>query len=172
MDLRIEPCTAADLSRLLAGPVDPRSAAHHRERSALQDSGEATYLLAWRGAENVGRATLYHRSKYAAVRARHPGTAEINALEATPQGQGIGSALIAAAEAIAARRGHDAVGLAVEPGNSRARRLYERLGYFPWGHGEVIDIWTEPRPGGDVEHRDPCDYLRKALPREDSAPAR
>lgn len=162
--LRIEPCTAADLARLLADDdASPHLIAHHRERSALQAAGDGVYLLAWRGESNVGRATLSFASKYENVRRVRPGTAEINALEATPQGEGIGTALLRAAGAIACRRGHRTIGLAVEPSNPRARRLYERLGYALWGHGQVIDEWIEIHADHTVDHRDPCDYLIKTL---------
>lgn len=161
--LRIGPCTAADLAVLLADAPSAHLAAHHRERFALQGDGRASYLLAWQGRRNVGRTTLYPESKYESVRALHPRAAEINALAADPPGQGTGTALIAAAEAVARRHGHPVIGLAVEPSNPRARSLYERLGYLPWGHGQVIDEWTETRPDRTVEHRDPCDYLVKDL---------
>lgn len=165
--LRIEPCTEDDLEVLLADDPSPHLAAHHRERFALQCADEATYLLAWRGDLNIGRATVYVESKYHAVRCARPGTAEINALEADPQGRGTGTALIAAAEAIAARNGHPALGLAVEPSNPRARRLYERLGYRSWGHGQVIDEWTEVHADYTIRHRDACDYLIRPIERQD-----
>src|SRR5262249_18293518 len=45
------------------------------------------------------------------------------------QGQGIGTALVRAAEELAIERGFGAAELGVEDSNPRARRLYERLGY-------------------------------------------
>jgi GNAT superfamily N-acetyltransferase len=96
--LRIEPCSANDLEHLLAQDLPAHAVADHRERFALQAVGAATYLLAWRGDRHVGRATLYTESKYGEVRRLHPGLAEINGLDADPQGQGTGTALIAAAE--------------------------------------------------------------------------
>lgn len=91
----------------------------------------------------------------------------MNALEARPQGQGIGTATIGAAENEAARRGASVVGLAVEVDNDGARRLYERLGYVQWGHGLVIDRWTERDDRGEVvrEHADECFYFTKRLAR-------
>ncbi|GAB3917745.1 hypothetical protein GCM10011575_41730 [Microlunatus endophyticus] len=163
MELRVEPCSELDLERLLSQDLVPHVAAHHRERFALQGAGAATYLLAWRGHQNVGRATIYNESKYRPVRVTYPATAEINALEAYPQRQGIGTALIAAAESRAAHRRFPSIGLAVEPSNPDARRLYERLGYVLWGRGRVVDEWVEPRDDGDLVHRDPCDYLIKSL---------
>ena len=56
--LSIRRCSAADLARLLAAAPDPRDARHHRERFAMQDAGQATYLLAWRGGDLAGRCTV------------------------------------------------------------------------------------------------------------------
>lgn len=168
MRLRIDPCSADDLERLLSADLPEHVAAEHRERFALQIAGAATYLLAWRGHQHVGRATVYADSKYEPVRQAYPRTAEINALDADPRGQGIGTALIGAAETVAKRQGYSTIGLAVEPTNAAARRLYERLGYVPWGRGQVIDEWTEHRDDGStVDHHDPCDYLIKVLPNAD-----
>ena len=75
---------------------------------------------------------LFKNSKYAEVRAAHE-VAEINALHAYVPKQGIGTAIIHAAETIAADWSRSAIGLAVGPDNHVARRLYERLGYQPWG---------------------------------------
>lgn len=164
MTLRIAPCSAEELEVLLSLDLPSHVATDHRERFALQRKGEATYLLAWQGNRNVGRATLYAQSKYEVVRESHPGVAEINALDANPQGRGTGSALIAAAEAVAGRRGHSEVGLGVELSNSRARRLYQRLGYTLWGGGQIVDEWTEHHDSGaDIRHADLCDYLIKPL---------
>jgi ribosomal protein S18 acetylase RimI-like enzyme len=49
------------------------------------------------------------------------------------RGQGVGQALIAAICAEAARRGHEEVRLDVVDTNTRARALYERLGFRPVG---------------------------------------
>lgn len=161
--LRVEPCSESDLEHLLSQDLTLHVAAHHRERFALQRSGVASYLLAWRGPQNVGRATIYNESKYEPVRAAHPGAAEINALEAEPRRQGIGTAIITAAELVAARQGRASMGLAVEPSNPGARRLYERLGYVLWGRGEVVDEWVESGTHGKFVHQNPCDYLIKPL---------
>jgi GNAT superfamily N-acetyltransferase len=144
--------------------------------SAASAAGEATtcdpasgalalYLLAWQGPEVVGRVTLLLRSRYPEVRSLLAGMAEMNALEARPQGQGIGTALILAGQREAKRRGTPILGLAVEVANHGARRLYERLGYVLWEHGLVIDRWTEKDDKGRAvrEHADQCFYLTKAL---------
>lgn len=131
----------------------------------MQDRGEATYLLAWDGDQPCGRATVFHRSKYEQVRDVLGDVPELNGLEATPRGLGIGSRLIAAAEERATALGAPLIGLAVEHGNADARRLYERLGYVDWGYGDVVDRWSERDGTGTVvrEHADLCSYLVKDL---------
>lgn len=157
-------CTAADLELAVGAAPGRADADHLRERFGRQSAGEALLLLAWRQQRPVGRATLLLASTYEQVRSAHPRLAEINALEADPQGEGTGTALIEAALAICTARGIPALGLAVDPGN-RALRLYRRLGFEGWSGGSVVDVWTEHRDDGTVlEHADPCDYLLRAVP--------
>jgi GNAT superfamily N-acetyltransferase len=154
-----------DLEALRSRDIAPHDLRHHEERWASQLRQEAVYLLAWRGTQVAGRVTLLLRSRYPEVRSVLGEGAEMNALEARPQGQGIGTALIRASEQEAERRAAPILGLAVEVQNNRARRLYERLGYVLWGHGLVIDRWTERDDNGMVvkEHADECFYLTKPL---------
>ncbi|MEW1959862.1 GNAT family N-acetyltransferase [Kineococcus sp. NPDC059986] len=164
MSLRVAVCTEEDLARLLVGETSRHTAHDHRERFALQAAGRCAYLLAWDGVLNVGRATLLVASKYAPVRERFPGYAEVNALAAFPQGRGTGTALLRRAEELAAARGHDGIGLAVDPDDPGPRRLYERLGYRGWGGGPVVDEWVELlQDGGSRDHADPSEYLAKPL---------
>lgn len=53
----------------------------------------------------------------------------ILAVAGTAEGRGVGRALLAAAEDWARRRGHPLITLNVFAQNSRARAIYERLGY-------------------------------------------
>ncbi len=163
--VQVRPCTEEDLRQLLQGSTSRHDGDHHRERFDLQTRGQAVYLLAWRGPRNVGRATLYLASKYDGVRSRYPDAAEINALAADPAGQGTGTALIRVAEDHAIARDRTAVGLAVEPSNPAARRLYERLGYRLWDGEQVIDQWTHVADDGTLTHHaNACDYLIHSLP--------
>ncbi|WP_433168405.1 N-acetyltransferase family protein [Kribbella sp. CA-247076] len=161
MDIR--PATQADLERLIAS-AEPASQHHLRERWETQHRGDGLFLLAHRDGEVVGHTMLFSRSKYAEVRAAHD-VAEINALHAYVPGQGVGTAIIRAAEAIAVDWAKPAIGLAVEADNAGARRLYDRLGYRPWDGADVVDTWTEKDAEGNVvrSHADPCTYLLKPL---------
>jgi RimJ/RimL family protein N-acetyltransferase len=160
----VRPAVSQDVDLLIAAEESAAAKAHHRTRWGLQERGDGLFLLALRDHEYVGHMALLRGSKYAEVRAAYD-AAEINALHAYRQGQGIGTAMIAAGEARAADWGHPVIGLAVEPGNVRARRLYERLGYREWDNGLVLDDWTEEDENGVVVriHRDPCHYLLKEL---------
>ena len=64
------------------------------------------------------------------------------------QRRGIGTALIRAAEALAAENGFPAVELGVEDSNPAARRLYERLDYRSVSRMDfVYDGAPRPNPG-------------------------
>ncbi len=160
----ITPATQAEVDRLIA-PAEPAARHHLRERWDLQQRGEGLFLLARRDGEIVGHTMLLSQSKYAAVRAAAD-PAEINALHAYVQGQGIGTAIIRAAEEIAAGNwSRSSIGLAVGADNPGARKLYERLGYDLLDGPPVVDIWTEQDAEGNIvrSHADPCDYLLKKL---------
>ncbi len=61
------------------------------------------------------------------------------------RGRGVGRALLEAAHAWAASKGAEAVQLHVWSWNTRARELYERLGYATRGLVMEIPLWGEPR---------------------------
>ena len=100
---------------------------------------------------------------------RYPDVAELWMLSVAEswQGLGVGSALIAALEDVAAERGHTRVQLSVEFDNPDADRLYRRLGYRP--HGTRMESW--PVDGcdgnglrGGEEFVTTTQVLRKQLP--------
>ena len=77
--------------------------------------------------------------------------------------RGIGTGLIATAEAEAATGGATRVYLGVEPDNVDGRRLYERLGYEEWPHGAVATGWMVDRGGRRHYHRTTVHVLVKRL---------
>jgi ribosomal protein S18 acetylase RimI-like enzyme len=163
--MKVGPCTRESMRRLEALATDHADLVHHRERWAWHGQGTAIYLLAWQDDRLVGRATLLKASKYEEVRAAFPGAWEMIALEARPQGRGVGTRLIAEAERQAAASQAPVLGLAVGPDNAGARRLYRRLGYVETQLREVIDEWEERDKVGRVvrAHADACLYLMKPL---------
>ena len=78
------------------------------------------------------------------------------------RGEGIGSWLVQAAEGIARKRGFSMTTIAVAKDNTRARRLYERMGYVIYG--------DDPGRWSYLDHRgrirrvhEPCWLLEKNL---------
>jgi GNAT superfamily N-acetyltransferase len=54
--------------------------------------------------------------------------------------QGIGTGLITQAEQLVKGRNHSTLAFGVDTGNRRPMRLYRRLGYREWDHGEVDTV--------------------------------
>jgi GNAT superfamily N-acetyltransferase len=118
-----------------------------------------TYLVAWDGDEPVGHA-------HVAWEGGHVGVPEIQDMYVLParRGQGIGAALVEAAERLAAERGHARMSLSVSEGG-QARPLYERLGYVDSGVPPVRVKGTIMIRGEPLEVDDTLVYLVKSLAR-------
>lgn len=87
---------------------------------ARLDQGDGFYLVAWDGEQPAGHAHLALTDP-----------PELQDVEVVAQyrRRGVGSALTAAAEAEALRRGFDRLRVTVSVGNAAAQALYRRLGY-------------------------------------------
>jgi ribosomal protein S18 acetylase RimI-like enzyme len=78
--------------------------------------------------------------------------------------QGIGTTLVHAAERRLFETGRYRVALAVQLDNHDAARLYGKLGYRDWGHGEVVCYArTTLRNGAVLEEPEQCYVLVKDL---------
>lgn len=165
MELEVRPCSRSDLRTLEGKGVAPRELGLVESRYAWQKLGDAVQLLAWIEGEYVGRATLLMRSKYSSVQDLIGEIPEVNALEASLRGRGVGTALLDEAERQATQFGATAIGLAVEPSNASAIRLYAHRGFVEWQHGTVVDSWNEVDEGGKLvaTHDDICTYMTKEL---------
>ena len=101
----------------------------HRALLARQAAGDASYLVAWRGAEPVGVGLVRW-----AGRGPVPEPEITNLHVSEPlQSQGIGTAIVRLAEDLVRGRGHRRVVIGVDEDNVRAAALYERLGYRDTG---------------------------------------
>jgi GNAT superfamily N-acetyltransferase len=142
----------------------------HAERLVRQQSGEITCLVAWDDQIPVGYVFLrWPGSSGATVQGRSLGCVELGDLSvvASARRRGAGRMLLEAAEALAAERGHDLIGLEVatsNPFNEAARALYERLGYRDAGLDTFTSGYTYWDAGGRP-HRDeePHLYMTKRL---------
>ena len=142
---------------------EPDATQLHRHRSERTDG--SVYLLAWVDGVVVGHALVTPASKYPEIEEQLGAFPEVNGLDvADPYRlQGIGTALMEAARTKAVRLGSDRSGLAVEPGNVPATRLYDVLG-FQQTHLAVVDVWTwVDRDGSEYEERDSCMYWVQAI---------
>ncbi|WP_143229547.1 GNAT family N-acetyltransferase [Actinophytocola xanthii] len=134
------------------------------DRLARQADGRGMLLVAWHRRRPVGDVYLWwERAEEPELQIFLPGTPLLTHLEVhvDHRARGTGTALVAAAERELGRRGHRAVALAVELGNIRAGRLYQRLGYRDWPHPPIrCYSLTDGRGRREAEI---CRILVKAL---------
>jgi ribosomal protein S18 acetylase RimI-like enzyme len=90
-----------------------------------QEAGGSVLLVAWDGDRHLGAGQLDLRGEVPELRNLH--------VDGAARGQGVGTALIRAAERLVGVGGRLRVGVGLD--NPRARALYERLGYR--GTGEI-----------------------------------
>jgi ribosomal protein S18 acetylase RimI-like enzyme len=125
---------------------------HYLNLFNQQQRGQASLLVAWwRGIPIGSGAVWWPGPRDTQIAAVFPGCPEIFALEVIEQrrSQGVGKRLVVVAEALAQARGHTCIGLGVALTNSRARILYERLGYRAWVGGTYLDRSQRLDPNGE-----------------------
>lgn len=164
--MEITVCRAEDLDVLQRLMPSSSVDGHHAARFARQQAGDSSYLIPWLDGRPVGHAEVrWTGCKAPEVRAAHATCPEINGLFVWPESlrsQGIGTALVRAAERMAHERGIGAMGLGVGEDNPRAAALYARLGYRPTV--AYVDRWAYPDADGvRQEQADPCVFLIKKL---------
>ena len=120
MDIDIRPCVAAEVAVLAA--LEPAGRGFASQAFTNQDEGRSTFLIAWHGQTPCGSCEV--------TLGVQPALLNLNVGEIV-RGQGVGTALIRAAESVVGPSGELSIGVATD--NSAARRLYERLGYRTTG---------------------------------------
>lgn len=126
------------------------------DRLNMQDGGHGLLLVAWKGGVAVGDVYVWlGAAEEPELRAHLPDVALITHLEvvAGRRGEGIGTELLRAAERRLWDLGHKQVALGVGLDNRDAQRLYARLGYTEWPHGQVSTTEVVYHPGGERELR-------------------
>ncbi|HVX42028.1 MAG TPA: GNAT family N-acetyltransferase [Gemmatimonadaceae bacterium] len=153
LPIAIRPCRADDLRRLeWFGWFTPHRALFE-ETFDRQRRGEALMLVAEARDFPVGQIWID------LTRKQSERTAVLWALRVLPglQSSGIGSRLVARAEALIRTRGYAWSEIGVDRGNDAARRLYERLGYVVVGADHhYVDYTT---PSGEHERMEVDEWL-------------
>lgn len=112
----------------------------HESHYSGQLTGSTTYLVAWRREEPLGSGVVQWDGCIGTeARDAFPRAVEFNHLQVRDEyrSQGVGTALIAAAEKLIAREGKHQIAIGVDEDNSRAERLYLSLGYRKTG---IVDV--------------------------------
>ncbi|PCN49687.1 GNAT family N-acetyltransferase [Curtobacterium sp. 'Ferrero'] len=131
---------------------EPPGRRYARWAAAAQDRGELTVLVAWAGTEPVGSGEV--------TAGDEPELRNLR-VDLDHRGRGVGSALIAAAERLAAACGVLRIGVALD--NPDARRLYERAGYVATGEVQEYDYTYVDDDGRQVTAQEASAYLAKNL---------
>jgi GNAT superfamily N-acetyltransferase len=119
-----------------------------RERLEYQRRGHGTLLIAFRDTVPVGHVYLWLAPAVEyEIRAELPGVPLLNRLYVTPADRnvGVGTALVTHAERRLFAMGYRRVALGVRLDNTRAIKLYRRLGYRRWDRPPIV-----ARTGGDL----------------------
>lgn len=136
---KVEVLGSGETARALAFYADYGAADVDFIKSGMQ-TGAITVVMAVAGGADIGGFYLNREPKYALY--RRLGLPELQDLRVaeTHRRRGVGAALVAEAEAMAAVA-HKGLGLSVglHAGFGAAQRLYARLGYIPDGQGVTYD---------------------------------
>jgi GNAT superfamily N-acetyltransferase len=128
--------TIDDFLRLAAQDFFSGSEAEARENLGPFDQSETSFILAYAGAEPVGTVTIRWQPNYPPF--REAGIPFIQNIEIRYdlRGQGYGSRVLAAVEALIGQRSSKAgICVALFDAYGPAQRLYAKRGYLPDGRG-------------------------------------
>jgi ribosomal protein S18 acetylase RimI-like enzyme len=165
----VRPLAAEELA-LIQQALPPEHPEAHVRRLGDQRAGRVTYLVAWADGRALGHALVrWGGATNPELRWRldeHDGHPYVEALLVHPsfRSRSVGSQILDAAEVLVRRQGLDRIGLAVAVENTRARVLYERLGYRDLDIGEFDNAWSYvDEHGNEVAESETCAYLVKDL---------
>lgn len=164
--IAIRPLTAADLPQLEWDGEYTQHRPVFQRMLADVERGTRLMLVAVVGEQIVGQVFVQLRSSE--IEFAHEGRrGYLYSLRVRPEwrGHGIGTQLVAVAEAELLARGYGEAAISTAKDNAAARRLYERLGYqvFKEDPGE----WWFTDVNGQLQHvQEPCWVMEKMLTRK------
>lgn len=149
-EMHIERLHTGDLDRvkILIERLDFTNDINYLEQ-CLRDPSRVVLVARMIDGTDCGIAILNRGPSYPMFRRLNiPEIQDVNVAHSA-RGQGVGAALIAAAEAAAREKGASQVGIGVglHAGFGAAQRLYVRLGYVPDGAGIADDEGRSAHPG-------------------------
>ncbi|OHV46523.1 acetyltransferase [Parafrankia colletiae] len=165
--MKIRECREQDLELLETCKPSPGRTRRHAIRFDRQQRGLSTYLTAWVDGLPAGTGEiLWSGCAAPEVHQIYSRCPELNGLDVWPaerQSQGIGTAVIRAAEARTYDRGYHQIGLGVTDDNPRAAALYLRLGYQETGCLYLDRYYYLDDHGHRHDVADPARFLVKQL---------
>ena len=162
--ITIRELNQADLPRLEA-ELDYGDKDKHSRRLKLVAKDQATYLVA-EGSKFVGHLLIeWFGATDPAIADNVKDCPNLKDIYVVPElrSQGLGAKVIEAAEALAGSRRYPRVGLGVDRENTRARELYERLGYKGTPYVSHNDRQITTQDGKEFRLIEDCTYMVKEL---------
>jgi GNAT superfamily N-acetyltransferase len=167
LNVTFAPLAEDQIALLETMPWSAGLPAKHRARFARQQRGEVAYLIAWDGPGPIGHMLIHWTGpQNEPIASQLASCAEIEDFVIQPElrSRGIGRRMLAVAEDLARRQGFQHLGLGVGLGNSRARALYDAVGYHDSGLGVYLVRWQYIGGDGQTHWGDEsCNYLAKEL---------
>jgi len=170
LQIEIKPLEEENLELLEKEFSIDASSGHHRKRLERQNKKEGVYFIAWHNNSPVAHFLLHWSGPKNGSVTKYMDITKTAYLEAGRtkkeyRRKGVATRLIQKAERLAKKYGCTAIGLEVgSTDNPDAKRLYEKLGYKDWGHGEFTISWEyidkDGKKGIESEN---VIYMRKNL---------
>jgi GNAT superfamily N-acetyltransferase len=136
------------------------------DRLQRQREGHGELLVAYEGDAVVGVVYVWRgEAEERELREHLPDVPLLNHLEVVEhrRNSGVGTAIIEAAESRVLGLGLKKLALGLRLHNHAAARLYDRLGYREWEHGEIWTTYVVMSDGEETQVPEKCRILVKDL---------
>jgi GNAT superfamily N-acetyltransferase len=136
------------------------------DRLQRQGEGHGELLVAYEGDVVIGVVYVWRgEAEEPELREHLPDVPLLNHLEVVEhrRNHGIGTAIIEAAESLVLGLGLKKLALGLRLHNHDAARLYRRLGYREWEHGEIWTTYVVMSDGEETQVPEKCRILVKDL---------